>query len=104
LGSANFYRHFIDGFSKVARPLTALTAFNWAEAARSALVTSKHLFYRGAYSGALPPRKADGGRDRRKRFRAWCGSIANSGDQEAPSGGLSLEEIQASRDQLLRLL
>jgi hypothetical protein len=28
----------------VARPLTALTAFNWAEAARSALVTSKHLF------------------------------------------------------------
>jgi hypothetical protein len=46
LGSANFYRHFIDGFSKVARPLTALTAltaFNWAEAARSALVTSKHL-------------------------------------------------------------
>jgi hypothetical protein len=35
---------FIDGFSKVARPLTALTAFNWAEAARSALVTSKHPF------------------------------------------------------------
>jgi hypothetical protein len=28
----------------VARPLTELTAFNWAEAARSALVTSKHLF------------------------------------------------------------
>jgi kynurenine formamidase len=28
----------------VARPLTALTAFNWAEAARSALVTSKHCF------------------------------------------------------------
>jgi hypothetical protein len=28
----------------VARPLTALTAFNWAEAARSALLTSKHLF------------------------------------------------------------
>jgi hypothetical protein len=44
LGSSNFYRHFIDGFSKVARPLTALTAFNWAEAARSALVTSKHFF------------------------------------------------------------
>jgi hypothetical protein len=41
---ANFYRHFIDGFSKVARPLTALTAFNWAEAARSALVTSRHPF------------------------------------------------------------
>jgi hypothetical protein len=38
-------RTSIDGFSKVARPLTALTAltaFNWAEAARSALVTSKH--------------------------------------------------------------
>jgi hypothetical protein len=44
LSSANFYRHFIDGFSKVARLLTALTAFNWADAARSALVTSKHLF------------------------------------------------------------
>jgi hypothetical protein len=41
---ANLYRHFIEGFSKVARPLTALTAFNWAEAARSTLVTSKHLF------------------------------------------------------------
>jgi hypothetical protein len=37
-------RTSIDGFSNVARPLTALTAFNWAEAARSALVTSKHLF------------------------------------------------------------
>jgi hypothetical protein len=44
VGSANFYRHFIDGFSKVAGPLTALMAFNWTEAARSALVTSKHLF------------------------------------------------------------
>jgi hypothetical protein len=40
---ANLYRHFIDGCCKVARPLMALTAFNWAEAARSALVTSKHL-------------------------------------------------------------
>jgi hypothetical protein len=40
LGSANFFAIL----SKVARPLTALTAFNWAEAARSALVTSKHLF------------------------------------------------------------
>jgi hypothetical protein len=44
LGLADFYCRFIEGFSKVARPLTALTAFNWAEAARSALVTSKHLF------------------------------------------------------------
>jgi hypothetical protein len=44
LGFADLYCRFIGGFSKVARPLTALTAFNWAEAARSALVTSKHLF------------------------------------------------------------
>jgi DNA-binding transcriptional regulator LsrR (DeoR family) len=28
----------------VARPLTELTAFNWGEAARSALATLKHLF------------------------------------------------------------
>jgi hypothetical protein len=59
----------------------------------------KTPFYRGANSGAFPPRKADGGRDRRKRFRAWRGSIAIPGDQKAPSGGISLEEIQASRDQ-----
>jgi hypothetical protein len=44
LGLRELLSPFIDGFSKVARPLTALTAFNWAEAARSALVTSKHLF------------------------------------------------------------
>jgi hypothetical protein len=44
LGFADFYCRSIDGLSKVARPLTALTAFNWAEAARSVLVTSKHLF------------------------------------------------------------
>jgi hypothetical protein len=29
---------------EVARPLKEPTAFNWAEAARSALATSKHLF------------------------------------------------------------
>jgi hypothetical protein len=44
LGFADFYCHSIDGFSKVARPLTALTAFDWAEAARSALVTLKLPF------------------------------------------------------------
>jgi hypothetical protein len=48
LSFASFYRRFTDGFSKVARPLMeqtkedAKTALNWAEAARSALVTSKH--------------------------------------------------------------
>jgi hypothetical protein len=71
LGSANFYRHFIDGFSKVARPLMALTAFNWTEAARSALVTSKHL---------LP-------------WRPF-------GRPRVLSGGMSLKEIQASRREL----
>jgi hypothetical protein len=45
LGFENFYRRFIEGLSKVARPLTELTAFNWAEAARSALATLKHIFY-----------------------------------------------------------
>jgi hypothetical protein len=43
LGFANFYRRFSDGPSKAERPLTKLTAFNWAEATRSALATSKHL-------------------------------------------------------------
>jgi hypothetical protein len=43
LGSVNFYCRFADGFSRVARPLTEPTAFDWAEAARSALATSKHL-------------------------------------------------------------
>jgi hypothetical protein len=41
---ANLGRHFVEGFPEVARPLTEPTAFNWAEAARSALATSKHLF------------------------------------------------------------
>jgi hypothetical protein len=59
LGFENLYRRFIEGLSKVAKPLTELTAFNWAEAARSASATLKHLFYRGANSGAFPPRKAE---------------------------------------------
>jgi hypothetical protein len=50
LGFANFYRRFIDGFSKVARPLTELTkkdakaAFNWSETAGTAFATLKRLF------------------------------------------------------------
>jgi hypothetical protein len=56
LGFANFYRRFIDGFSKVARPLTELTkkekdasakaksAFNWTEADGRAFATLKHHF------------------------------------------------------------
>jgi hypothetical protein len=50
LGFANFYRRFIDGFSKVARPLMELTKqeakkmFTWSEAAGSAFATSKRLF------------------------------------------------------------
>jgi hypothetical protein len=55
LGFANFYRRFIDGFSKVARPLTEMTkqdkdgakgkkAFSWTEAAQNAFTTLKRLF------------------------------------------------------------
>jgi hypothetical protein len=58
LGFANSFtnlgRHFVEGFSKVARPPTEPTAFNWAEAARSALATSKHLLpWRYLPCGAL---------------------------------------------------
>jgi hypothetical protein len=54
LGFANFYRRFIDGFSKVARPLTELTkqdkagatskakaTFTWSEAAGNAFPWKK---------------------------------------------------------------
>jgi hypothetical protein len=50
LGLAEFYCRFIDGFSKVARPLReqtkedAQTAFNWSETAGRAFATLKHLF------------------------------------------------------------
>jgi hypothetical protein len=50
LGFGNFYRRFMDGFSKVARPLTELTkqqakkTFTWSEAAGSAFATLKRLF------------------------------------------------------------
>jgi hypothetical protein len=98
LGSANFYRHFIDGFSKVARPLTALTAFNWAEAARSALVTSKHLFTVAPILVHFHPEKPTVVETDASDFA--LGTVLS--DQEAPSGGLSLAEIQASRDKLRR--
>jgi hypothetical protein len=48
LGFANFYRRFIQGFSQVAAPLTALTSvksrFRWSEAAQAAFVQLKTLF------------------------------------------------------------
>jgi hypothetical protein len=38
---AGYYRHFIEGFSKIARPMTALLAkkveFKWTQSAKSPL-------------------------------------------------------------------
>lgn len=44
LGFANFYRRFIQDFSKVAAPLTKLTSFAWTEEAEAAFTRLKVLF------------------------------------------------------------
>ena len=48
LGFANFYRHFILGFSRVAAPLSALTStsnlFSWTPEAEDAFAALKCLF------------------------------------------------------------
>ena len=49
LGLAGYYRRFIEGFSKIARPLTSLTQkdkkFNWGETQESAFQTLKPKLY-----------------------------------------------------------
>jgi hypothetical protein len=41
IGMAGYYRHFIEGFSKIARPMIALLAkkveFKWTQSAKSPL-------------------------------------------------------------------
>ncbi|MBN6743059.1 hypothetical protein JKG47_21740 [Acidithiobacillus sp. MC6.1] len=48
LGFANFYRRFIEGYSRVAQPLTELTrkdqAWTWTEKAREAFDALKERF------------------------------------------------------------
>lgn len=48
LGFANFYRHFIHNFSKIALPLTNLTSpklqFQWSPGAQHAFTLLKRLF------------------------------------------------------------
>ena len=48
LGFANFYRHFIKGFSTLAQPLISLTRktapFLWTSAAQNAFDSLKHTF------------------------------------------------------------
>jgi hypothetical protein len=74
-------------------------ALNWAEAARSAVTTLKHPFTVAPIL-VRSTRRDDGDGNRWKRLRAFRGSIPNLGDRVAPSGGTSLEEIQASRREL----
>src|SRR5882762_3639912 len=51
LGFANFYRRFIQGFSKVCKPLTDLTrkgtAFAWSTVCEDAFQLLKQLFTEG---------------------------------------------------------
>ena len=45
IGMASYYRHFIEGFSKIARPMTALLAkkveFKWTPACQESFETLK---------------------------------------------------------------
>jgi hypothetical protein len=47
IGMAGYYRHFIEGFSKIARPMTALLAknveFKWTPACQESFETLKKL-------------------------------------------------------------
>lgn len=62
VGFANFYRRFIDNFSKVARPLHELTKkdrkFEWTESQQKAFDTLKHLFTTAPILKIADPYKA----------------------------------------------
>ncbi|GKC12054.1 putative reverse transcriptase domain-containing protein [Tanacetum coccineum] len=49
LGLAGYYRRFIEGFSKIAKPMTKLTqkkaAFEWGDKQEAAFQTLKHKLY-----------------------------------------------------------
>lgn len=51
LGFANFYRKFISGFSRLAKPITDLVrkdgVFKWTDEAETAFRTLKHMFITG---------------------------------------------------------
>nr|GEV37370.1 putative reverse transcriptase domain-containing protein [Tanacetum cinerariifolium] len=87
LGLAGYYRRFIEGFSKIARPMTKLTQksvkFDWGEKAKTAfqLLKQKLCSARGfdakgeIHSLRIPPTQGSREELYHTRPRAWCSSI-----------------------------
>jgi len=62
LGFCNFYRRFIKNFSKIAKPLTALTQkglkFKWTEACQQAFNELREAIIHGPVLAHFDPEKA----------------------------------------------
>ena len=61
IGFANYYRSFIDGFAKIAKPLTDLTGknakFEWSEQCEEAFQFLKEAFMRGPILAIYDPER-----------------------------------------------
>jgi hypothetical protein len=59
LGFANFYRRFIEGFSRICRPMTELTKdkvpFVWSNECEESFKLLKQKFYGSTYSCSFFP-------------------------------------------------
>jgi len=84
LGFANFYRRFIENFSKICKPITETLKgdkqkFSWGREQNIAFEKLKQRFKNGADPGAFLPRTRDSNRNRRKRLRTRGNFIPISG-------------------------
>ncbi|GJW84615.1 putative reverse transcriptase domain-containing protein [Tanacetum coccineum] len=95
LGLAGYYRRFIEGFSKIARPMTKLTQksvkFEWGEKAEAAfqLVGRGFDAEREGHSLRIPPTQGSREELYHTRPRAWC-SILDQKDNIDKDVGLEL--------------
>nr|GEV65744.1 putative reverse transcriptase domain-containing protein [Tanacetum cinerariifolium] len=80
LGLASYYRRFIEGFLKIARPMTKLTQksvkFDWGEKAEAVFQVGHGFDAKGeSHSLRIPPTQGSRKELYHTRPRAWCGSV-----------------------------